>query len=110
MSNEQAVTELRAAKEVLYERGWHKGDLIGPDGTVCLLGACGIAAGVSEETLMGGGYTALGGLASTVALHNAAPLLSKLGPSASVYGVNDTAESFDEICDFIDATIKDLES
>lgn len=36
---------LAGARDVLAERGWHQGDYVGADGSVCLLGALRVALG-----------------------------------------------------------------
>lgn len=38
---------IREARNVLFERGWHKGDTLGPDGSVCTYGA--LIAATGEE-------------------------------------------------------------
>lgn len=37
---EKAREVLLGAIEVLRERGWYQGDFAGPDGSVCVVGAC----------------------------------------------------------------------
>jgi hypothetical protein len=31
---------IREGRNILFERGWHKGGYEGPDGSVCVVGAC----------------------------------------------------------------------
>lgn len=46
MNKEQTAADLRGAADVIRERGWHQGSLIGRGGRVCAVGALSIQAGV----------------------------------------------------------------